>query len=200
MLATPARPSWQDNYKSMNHPQLCDELARISRHPGIYADRVDRIAFIAVEMAIKSPTKIILAESDEPRKATTMGLTIVDGPTIPLNESLSDGVDCSGGTIVRITVPQEFTPANLSFQSSSNGDLYNDLYDAEGEEVIMVAKPDTTIIIEAPWARTLGWLKFRSGTRANPVEQTRDTVLFGIALETRDDAGGADAPDAARRP
>ena len=119
-----------------------------------------------------------------------MGLKIVDGPTIPLNESLSDGVDCTGGTIVRITVPKEFTRANLTFMSSSNGDLYNDLYDAKGEEITMVANPDTTIIVEAPWARTLGWLKFRSGTRKAPVAQTADEVLFGIALETRDDTGG----------
>ena len=59
-----------------------------------------------------------------------MPLSIVDGPTIKLDESLSDGVDCSAGTIVRITVPQEFTPANLTFQVSSNGDLYNDLFDS----------------------------------------------------------------------
>lgn len=113
-----------------------------------------------------------------------MGLTIVDGPTIPHNESLSDGADISGGTIVRLTVPMEFTPANLTFQSSSNGDLYNDLYDASGQEVTMVAKPDTTIIIEAPWAASLGWIKIRSGTRSNPVEQTRDACKFGIAVET----------------
>ena len=47
----------------------------------------------------------------------------------------------------------------------------------------MVAKPDTTIIVEAPWARTLGWIKIRSGTRKAPVKQTRDEVKFGIALE-----------------
>ena len=115
-----------------------------------------------------------------------MSLTIVDGPTIPLNESLSDGADCSGGDIVRITVPMEFTPANLTFQSSSNGDLYNDLYDAEGNEITMVAKPDTTIIVKADWARSLGWIKIRSGTRDAPVEQSRDECKFGIALETSD--------------
>jgi hypothetical protein len=115
-----------------------------------------------------------------------MALTIVDGPTIPLNESLSDGADCSAGTIVRITVPQEFTKANLTFQSSSDGNLYNDLYDASGNEITMVANPDTTIIVAAPWARSLGWLKFRSGTRDAPVQQTKDVVKFGIAVEVPD--------------
>lgn len=123
-----------------------------------------------------------------------MSLTIVDGPTIPQNESLSDGADCTGGTIVRITVPQEFTKANLTFQSSSDGNLYNDLYDASGQEITMVAKPDTTIIIAAQWARSLGWLKFRSGTRDAPVKQTKDAVKFAIAVEV------LDAGAAARRP
>jgi hypothetical protein len=123
-----------------------------------------------------------------------MGLTIVDGPTIALGDSLSDGADCTGGTIVRITVPQEFTKANLTFMSSSDGTLYNDLYDAGGQEITMTANPDTTIIIAAHWARSLGWLKFRSGTRDAPVAQTKDTVKFGIAVEV------PDGVPAARRP
>ena len=117
-----------------------------------------------------------------------MALLIVDGPTIPHNESLSDGADCSAGTIVRITVPKEFTPANLTFQASSDGNMYNDLYDADGEEVTLVVKPDTTVIVSALWARSLAFVKFRSGTRANPVEQTRDECKFGIAVETHDNA------------
>src|SRR6478609_5298399 len=60
-----------------------------------------------------------------------MGLTIVDGPTIAAGESLSDGADCTGGSIVRVTIPQEYTPANLTFQASSDGSFYNDLYDAD---------------------------------------------------------------------
>ena len=120
-----------------------------------------------------------------------MTLRIVDGPTIPHNESLSDGVDCSGASIVRITVPPEFTPANLTFQASSNGDMYNDLYNAEGEEIMLVAKPDTTIVISVPWTRSIGWIKFRSGTRKSPVIQSRDTVKFGIALQ---DTGEAAPP------
>jgi deoxyadenosine/deoxycytidine kinase len=114
-----------------------------------------------------------------------MALDIIDGPTISQNESLSDGVDCTGGDIVRITVPQEFTPANLTFQSSTDGNLYNDLYDAEGEEITMVAKPDTTIIVRADWTRSLGWIKIRSGTRAAPVEQKED-CKFAVAIDILD--------------
>jgi hypothetical protein len=112
-----------------------------------------------------------------------MSLAIVDGPTIELGESLSDGVDCSAGNIVRITVPQEFTEANLTFQTSSDGNLYNDLYNEEGDEVTVVANPDTTIVVSGPWVRSIGWLKLRSGTREAPVNQRKDECKFAIALE-----------------
>lgn len=120
-----------------------------------------------------------------------MSLQVVDGPTIPLNELLSDGVDCSAGTIVRITVPQEFTEANLTFQTSSDGNLYNDLCDDKGEEITVVAKPDTTIVVHGPWVRSIGFIKLRSGTREHPVEQTRDEVKFAVAIEVAADAPAA---------
>lgn len=115
-----------------------------------------------------------------------MALTIIDGPTIPHNESLSNGVDCTGGHIVRITVPQEFTDANLTFQASSNGESYNDLYDAEGMEITLPVEADTTVIIAAEWTRSIGWIKFRSGTRGAPVAQTKDACKFAIAVQTPD--------------
>jgi hypothetical protein len=112
-----------------------------------------------------------------------MSLQILDGPTIAAGESLSDGIDCSGGNIVRITVPQEYTKANMSFQVSSDGNSYNDLYDAQGHEIVIVAKPDSGIVIEEHWGRVFGFIKLRSGTRANPVEQATD-CKFAIAIET----------------
>ena len=123
-----------------------------------------------------------------------MGLTIVDGPTIAAGESLSDGADCTGGSIVRVTIPQEYTPANLTFQASSDGSFYNDLYDADGNEVTLPVKPDTTVVVSAHWTRSIGFVKFRSGTRKAPVEQKVD-CRFAIAVET-DDAGGGLGEDA----
>jgi hypothetical protein len=112
-----------------------------------------------------------------------MGITIVDGPTIAAGESLSDGADCSAGNIVRITVPQEFTPANLTFQVSSDGNFYNDLFTAQGEEITLVAKPSTGIIVHDLWTRSINFIRFRSGSRTHPVQQKVD-CKFAIAVET----------------
>jgi hypothetical protein len=122
-----------------------------------------------------------------------MSLQIVDGPTIPEGESLSDGVDCSAGQIVRITVPQEFTEANLTFQVSSNGDLYNDLYNDEGEEITIAAMPDSAVVIYGHWVNSIGFIKLRSGSRDHPVKQ-REACKFAIAIKTDAASAAASAP------
>ncbi len=112
-----------------------------------------------------------------------MTLQIVDGPTILAGESLSDGADCSAGDIVRITIPQEFTDANLTFQISSDGTFYNDLYDTRGQEVTIPVKPDSAVVIKGEiWGVAINWLKIRSGTRMHPVPQTVDCKL-AIAID-----------------
>jgi hypothetical protein len=111
-----------------------------------------------------------------------MALTIIDGPTIAAGESLSDGADCSSGSIVRITVPQEFTSANLTFQVSSDGNFYNDLFNAHGEEITVVAKPNSGIVVSEMWTRSVAFIKFRSGSRDHPVVQKVD-CQFAIAVE-----------------
>lgn len=111
-----------------------------------------------------------------------MTLQIIDGPTIQKGDSLSEGIDCSSGEIVRITVPQEFTDANLTFQVSSNGEFYNDLFDDEGNEITIAAQPDSGIVISARWVRSIAWLRLRSGTRDHAVPQ-RETCRFAIAVD-----------------
>jgi hypothetical protein len=118
-----------------------------------------------------------------------MSLQILDGPTIAKDESLSDGIDISAGDIVRITVPQEYTAANLTFQFSSDGNLYNDLFLANGEEVTVSAKANTGIVIRAEWTKYLAFIKLRSGSRDAPVKQAVD-CKFAIGIEV------ADAPPA----
>jgi hypothetical protein len=116
-----------------------------------------------------------------------MPLVIIDGPTILAGESLSDGVDCSAGTIVRITVPQEYDdgdmPNQMSFQVSSDGIGYNDMFDDEGHEIVVVARANQGIVIDRTWARTVGFIKLRSGTRDRPTKQKEDCKL-AIAIST----------------
>jgi hypothetical protein len=119
-----------------------------------------------------------------------MRLIVIDGPTIREGESLSDGADCSEGTIVRITVPQEYNdgdmPNAMSFQVSSDGESYNDLYDDQGKEITIVARPNQGIVIDRAWARTVAFIKLRSGTADKPTKQKEDCKL-AIAVSTPED-------------
>jgi hypothetical protein len=112
-----------------------------------------------------------------------MPFAVVDGPTIKKGQSLSDGANCSAGSILRITVPQEYTEANMTFQVSTDGNFFNDLHDAEGNVIEIVAKPDSSIVLKEEWIRFIPHIKFRSGTRDAPVNQAQD-CKFAIALHT----------------
>ncbi len=112
-----------------------------------------------------------------------MALQILDCPTIAKGESLSDGLDCSAGDIVRITVPQEYTSANLTFQVSTDGNFFNDLFLANGDEITVSAKANTAIVVREVWVKSIAFIKFRSGSRSSPVEQSVD-CKFAVAIET----------------
>ena len=114
-----------------------------------------------------------------------MALTVINGPIIAAGESLSDGVDCSGGNAVRITMPSAWSGGNLTFAISTDGGGYNDLFDAEGNEITLKVTPGAAVRIDKEWGNFWNFIRFRSGTRNHPViqETQRD---FAITLN---DAG-----------
>ena len=123
-----------------------------------------------------------------------MTLQIIDGPHFQAGESLSDGIDISAGNIVRITTDGGWTNANMTFQISTDGASgYNDLYDAEGNEITIVVRGDNSaIMIKDPWSRYINFIKFRSGTSKHPVPQEA-ARLFAVAVEIIDPITGAQA-------
>jgi hypothetical protein len=101
--------------------------------------------------------------------------------TIAAGESISAGVDCSGGQIVRITFPDNYTPADtpvVTFQASADGESYHDLVNDEGQQIVITARKDTTVLVMQPWTRAIGFLKIRSGSKDNPKVQDEDTHIF----------------------
>src|SRR5215510_14098699 len=100
-----------------------------------------------------------------------MALQVLTGPIIAAGESLSDGIDVSAGTLVRITMPAGWTNANITFQISSYGQGYNDLYDATGREVTMPVILGAAVPLPLELSAVLGFLKIRSGSRKYPIVQ-----------------------------
>jgi hypothetical protein len=110
-----------------------------------------------------------------------MALEIIAGLIIQAGESLSNFVDLTGKDIIRLTMPAGWNSANITFQISSDGNNYNDLFTYEGTEVTMVVTTAATVVIREDSAikNAAAFLKIRSGTRAFPVPQSqqRDFVL-----------------------
>jgi hypothetical protein len=121
-----------------------------------------------------------------------MTLQVLNGPFIQAGESLSDAVDCSAGELVRLTMPGAWTDAApLTFQISTDGVFYNDLFTLDGHELTLpVVVPGAAVLVSHDVGRAVAFIKFRSGTRAAPVAQ--DMLReFAVAINVSDVAGGA---------
>ncbi len=108
-------------------------------------------------------------------------LVILDGPIIRAGESLSEPMDCSVGLPVRITMPQEWTSARLTFSFSSDGDTYQDVFTFDGQELQINVMANTCIPVPEQYGRMLGFMKIRSGPRDKPVPQEAERH-FRMAL------------------
>ena len=108
-----------------------------------------------------------------------MPLQILNGPIIDAGESLSAGIDCSAGPIVKITMPGNYVGDTLTFQTSSDGLMFNDIFQPDGTELMFRVIAGTGII---GMRLNTGFVKFRSGTRERPVVQP-ELREFAVALD-----------------
>src|SRR5580765_7270804 len=98
---------------------------------------------------------------------------------IQAGQSLSDPLDCSAGPIVKITQPGDWVDAVLTFQTSSDGIMFNDVFQPDGFELTYRVVAGTGVL---GMRLTTGFVKFRSGTRERPVVQP-ELREFAVALD-----------------
>jgi hypothetical protein len=113
-----------------------------------------------------------------------MPLSVLNGPVIAAGESLSAGLDCTGGRLVRITMSFVWASANISFQISTDGNGYNDLFTVDGKEIVIPVIPGTAVVLAhlGDSLNAIQFLKIRSGTRSWPVIQPAQAE-FAVAVE-----------------
>jgi hypothetical protein len=126
---------------------------------------------------------------------------VLNGPTIPAGESLSDGLDCTAGTPVRITMPQAWGDGqDITFQISSDNIGYNNLVRVDGSEVTAEVVPGSALLLPAEVANACAWLKIRSGPSAAPMVQNEQrTFAVSLRIETAPVAAAAKTATAAKR-
>lgn len=106
--------------------------------------------------------------------------------TIANGASLSGAVDLAGLTLVGIEIDESgWTAAALTFQASTDGTDYDDLYDAAGEATVASAQVAAGRYITLDPAKFQGvnHIKVRSGTGAVPVNQAAERTLALVARE-----------------
>lgn len=118
-----------------------------------------------------------------------MALQVLNGPFIQPGESLSDALDCRSGEIVRITMPAQWDGGNITFMISTDGALFNDLVDREGNPMTLVWFPAAAVVLGqfSDYLRAIAFLKVRAGTRDHPVRQ-KELREFAVAVDVPDAA------------
>lgn len=103
--------------------------------------------------------------------------------TITNGTSLSAAIDLGAATLFGIQLPAAWTTANLTFQGSTDGATYANLYDSNGSEVTVTAAASQFIVMAVPpqWIG-LRYLKIRSGTSGTAVNQAADRTLQIVSV------------------
>lgn len=97
---------------------------------------------------------------------------------IAANNANTDKINLGGLRLFGIVMPAAWTAANLTFQASlDGGTTWNNVKDATGAEVTVVASASDCVVWLPAAFSALPMLKLRSGPAAAPVNQAADRTL-----------------------
>lgn len=102
--------------------------------------------------------------------------------TIPAGESVSSAADLTAGGVTMIYVPQDWTPANISFLASYDNVDFRDVVDGDGIEILKPAVAGAAVLADRSQSASALWLKIRSGSSAGPIVQETDST-FRLVIE-----------------
>lgn len=114
---------------------------------------------------------------------TTISYTVPDAA-----DGLGPAVDLRAWKLVAISMPADWSAADLTFQGSADGTTYWNLYESDDAEVTVQAAEDRFIAFsgaEKDFLTACPYLKIRSGTSGTPVDQNAARVLT-LVVESRD--------------
>ena len=126
--------------------------------------------------------RLLLSGTLTTQRATQ--LTISSPLTIPGGASISDGVNLTGRSLIRLTIGAAWTAADITVQTSPDGATWNDLYDEYGTPYTIKAAANRTVFINPGPLLAVNYIRLRSGTPAAPVNQASAATitLASVAL------------------
>jgi len=121
-------------------------------------------------------------------------VNVYSGPTIPEGGTESNVLSIGTDYICGLICPEDWTPAVVSVLISAQGDNYFDLFDGKGNEFVFNVKPGVVMAVDPYLLLCATYIRLRSGTRENPVEQSGERRFYLIGttkLAMRAEAGPA---------
>ena len=103
--------------------------------------------------------------------------------TIASGASLSPSVDLRFAAVAGLYMPAAWTPANVTFQASSDGLTFSDVFNNDGTEYKLTVSAGQFVPfvpLELPGVR---FLKLRSGLTGTTVNQAADRALTLVTRE-----------------
>jgi len=99
--------------------------------------------------------------------------------------SLSTAVDLGASYVCGLVMPDKWTAARVTIQASTDGALFHDLFDFDIEtrttatEVMFNVVPSAMVAVDPHTLLMARYIKLRSGTRDEPIEQA-ETCMFTL--------------------
>jgi hypothetical protein len=103
--------------------------------------------------------------------------TVIVTATIDKDAALSDAIHLHGGLVQELQMPAEWTAASLTFQTSLDGETFQDLYDSQNAEVSKNVEVARNYQLPLGDQAVFEYLKIRSGTSETPVEQAATRTI-----------------------
>jgi hypothetical protein len=97
--------------------------------------------------------------------------------TIANGASLSGAVNLGNGGLAAIVMPSAWTAAVLTFQGSSDGTNFYNLYDDTGSEITATVSTSRIVALQPSLFAGLRYVKVRSGTSGAAVNQGGERAL-----------------------
>ena len=112
---------------------------------------------------------------------TTGQITVVTA-TLASGTNISANIDLGTSRLGRIAMPADWTPADLTLQTSYDGSAWNNLFDKDGGEYTIKAAGARSILIPLSDMLSVRYLRVRSGTSGAPISQAAARNLMLILV------------------
>ncbi len=136
--------------------------------------------YIEQDYPVKDGEGTIIIPTSRTGGAGGGGAVFASTLTIANGASLSNAIDLGSLRLVAIVMPVAWTPADITFLGSVDGDTYSNVYLGDGVEYSVSADASRLIFIEPIYFSMIRYLQLRSGTAGVPVNQGAARVLTAL--------------------